>query len=281
MMKVRLLTITFVCAYCIVAHAQTSQNSYHPFEEEGKIWDAQVGIIRENIFVNKIEGDTVINGENWKKVYNFSAFGIGGGYTYYLALREVGQKVYAIAKGSNRPRLLYDFGLKVGDTVRCGVEGNAFGCLLDTNEKLDTLMGFAIRNRLKVKSIDTIHVNAPYTRESYLRRFTFTLLDAYREPLAVDYEIVWVEGVGSGAGPFSPWQPLLPFENFLLECTVDKIHIFGYPYPRSYEIFTTNIGSPQYKTTGGMGFYNLQGHKLNALPQNGVYIQNGKKIIGK
>ena len=279
MKKARFITAAFVSAICLAALAQTSHDSYHPFVEEGKTWKAQVGIIRENIFVNKIEGDTMINGENWKKVYNYSAFGIGGGYIYYLALREVGQKVYAIAKGSNRPRLLYDFGLKVGDWVKCGVEGNAFGCLLDTDEKLDTLMGFAIRNRLKVKSIDTIHVKAPYTRESYLRRFTFTLLDAYREPLAMDHEIVWVEGVGSGAAPFSPWQPLLPLENFLLECTVDKIHIFGYPYPRSYEILTSSIGSPQYKATGGMGSYNLQGHRLNGQPQNGIYIQDGKKIL--
>ena len=277
MKKARFITAAFVSAICLAAQAQTSHDGYHPFVEEGKEWEAQVGIIRENIFDNKIEGDTVINGENWKKVYNFSGFGIGGGYTYYLALREVGQKVYAIAKGSNRPRLLYDFGLKVGDKVWCGIEGNAFGCLRDTDEKLDTLMGFPVRNHLQVKSIDTIHVSSgPYKRESNLRRFTFTLLDAYREPLAMDHEIVWVEGFGSIAGPFSPWQPSLPYENFLLECKVDKTYIFGY-----YKIFDepAAISSQKYQKASNSGIYNLQGHRLNGQPQNGIYIQDGKKIL--
>ena len=279
MKKAKFITAAFVSAFCMAAQAQTSQDGYHPFVEEGKAWEAQVGIIRENIFENKIKGDTVINGENWKKVYNFSGFGIGGGYTYYLALREVGQKVYAIAKGSNRPRLLYDFGLKVGDKVWCGIEGNAFGCLRDTDEKLDTLMGFPVRNHLQVKSIDTIHVSSgPYKRESDLRRFTFTLLDAYWEPLAMDHEIVWVERFGSIAGPFSPWQPSLPYENFLLECKVDKTYIFGY-----YKIYDepAAISSHKYQKAKNSGFHDLQGHRLNGQPQKGIYIQNGKKIISK
>ena len=106
-------------------------------------------------------------------------------YSYYAAICDVDKKVYIIAMGSCRPRLLYDFGLKVGDELKCGMEGNAFGCLRDTEEKTDTLLGFPFVSYLKVKSIDTIHVSGQYVRENYLRRFTFVLLDGFREPESI------------------------------------------------------------------------------------------------
>ena len=49
-----------------------------------------------------------------------------------------------IAAGSSRPRSLYDFGLKEGDIVRCGVEGNTFACLLEVGEMPDSLLGFPL-----------------------------------------------------------------------------------------------------------------------------------------
>ena len=202
-MKARLITIGFVYAFCMTVQAQALQVDYQPFVEEGKVWDKQVGRTKENSFLNQIDGDTLINGETWKKVYNTAGFGYQATKSYYAALREEGKKVYAIAKGSDTPRLIYDFDLKVGDELKCGVEGNAFGCLRDRSEKPDTLLGFPFRKSLKVKSIDTIHVSGPYIRESYFRRFHFYLLDTYGAP-ETQREIVWVEGIGSGAGPFQP-----------------------------------------------------------------------------
>ena len=81
--------------------------------------------------------------------------------------------------------------------VRCGVEGNAFGCLLEKDEKPDTLLGFPFESYLRVDKIDTIKV-----RELQFRRFTLTLLDAYKEYYRNGEEsfinnVVWVEGIGS------------------------------------------------------------------------------------
>ena len=75
-----LLSVTFV----ILAKAQTSQLEYHLFAEEGKTWETQVGGIKENVYGNQINGDTIINGESWKKVYNYVGFPECG-YTYYAA----------------------------------------------------------------------------------------------------------------------------------------------------------------------------------------------------
>ena len=273
-MKARLITQAFVCALCMVSQAQELQVEYHPMVEDGKVWRNQVGGTRENDYCNYIDGDTLINGENWKKVYNTAGFGYGG-YFYYLALREVEKKVYAIAKGSNRPRLLYDFGLKVGDIVACGVEGNAFGCLRETGEKPDTLMGFPYRNSLRVESIDTLHVSGPYTKESYRRRFTLMLLDAYRE-LETEHEIVWIEGIGSAAGPFLPWMPVPEPDSMFLRCQIGKEYLFCFFVDNE----TKKVSSPQYQPTRSDGFHDLLGRRLSGQPQKGIYIQDGKKMGG-
>lgn len=138
-MKKCLLLLLMSLSFASFAQAQ--QEGYYPFAQEGKTWETREGMIMENTYGNCIDGDTLIDGESWKKVYNYHGFPEFN-YSYYAAIRDVGTKVYAIAKGSSRPRLLYDFGLKEGQTVRCGVEGNAFGCLLDADEKPDTLLGF-------------------------------------------------------------------------------------------------------------------------------------------
>lgn len=218
------------------AFAQTSQLEYSPYAQDEKSWKSRVGLIPENTYYNSIDGDTLINGETWKKVYNYMYMPGLRTPSYYAAIRDVDKKVYAIAKGSNRPRLLYDFGLKEGDMVMCGMEGNAFSCLLDKDEPLDTLLGFPFIGFLMVDRIDTIK-----TRGLEHRRFTLTLLDAFQDPYRIGEEgvienVVWIEGVGSGAGPFSPWQPLPPEESLFLSCSVNGTVIFGYPdFYESYD----------------------------------------------
>jgi hypothetical protein len=44
--------------------------------------------------------------------------------------------------------------------------------------------------------------------------------------------------------------------------------------------FTTGIGSSSAPALGG-DIYDLSGRKLQTLPQKGIYIQNGKKILVK
>lgn len=276
MMKARLLTTAVVYAFCMAVQAQALQVDYQPFVEEGKVWEKQVNGTKENVFLNHIKGDTLINGENWKKVYNTAGFGYLASTSYYAALREEGKKVYVIAKGSDTPRLIYDFDLKVGDELKCGVEGNAFGCLRDRSEKPDTLLGFPFRKSLKVKSIDTIHVSGPYIREGYFRRFHSFLLDAYGVP-ETKREVIWVEGIGSGAGPFQPWEPIPENDIMLLSCRVGQESIFAL----ISDFETTTVSSHQYQHTESCEIYDLQGNRISGLPQKGFYIQNGKKKLMK
>ena len=265
----RLITcVLAICAY--YAQAQTPCSANHQFVEEGKTWESQIGLIELNVYGNRIDGDTLIGGESWKKVYNY----VGSpehGYSYYAAIREVGHKVYAISKGSDRPRLLYDFGMKAGDMVKCGIEGNAFGCLLEEEEPRDTMMGFVFSAYLRVERIDTIE-----RRGLLHRRFSLTLLNSFREVQADN--IIWLENVGSGAGPFSPWLPLPPVDTYLQSCVVDKTCIFG--YPDFYEDDETSVAVTRHHVgSKNSHIYDLQGRRLSAPPSHGVYIQDGRKLV--
>jgi len=259
--------------------AQTAKLVYRPFAESGKVWEAQVGGIKENLYGNQIDGDTLINGESWMKVYNYVGFP-DFGRSYYASIRDVGNKVYAIAKGSIKPRLLYDFSLKKGDVVKCGVEGNAFGCLLDKDERPDTLLGFPFVAYLRVENVDTIEA-----RGLQHRRYTLTMLDAYREYLMSEDgiligNIVWIEGVGSGAGPFSPWMALPPRDSYLQSCELNKVCLFG--YPDFYEDYATGgVSITRSKSNDPIVSYDLQGRRLTQQPRKGVYIRDGRKEVVK
>lgn len=278
MRSLRFIFLSIFGSICFYSQAQTSALDYHPFAPEGKKWETQVGLIMENVYGNLIDGDTLINAEKWKKVYNY--WWSEENSWYYAAIRDVCKKVYGIAKGSNRQRLLYDFDLKEGNIVRCGIEGNAFGCLLDRDEKFDTLQGFPFESYLKVERIDTIVV-----RNSVLRRFTLSLLDAFKYYYRVGFDaeignIVWVEGVGSGAGPFSPWMPLPPEGRIYSSCNVNKNCIFTCSdfYSTDNTQAITPTESVEVNPSNEHSF-DLSGRRVkngSGLPK-GIYIENGRK----
>ena len=271
----RLLLSLLLFAAGMTFKAQDFQLSYHPFSEEGKTCERQVGGIKENLYCNRIDGDTLIYGESWKKVYNYIAFPEFN-YRYYASIRDVGKKVYAIAKGDSRPRLLYDFGLKTGDVVSCGIEGNAFGCLLDKDEQPDSLLGFPFVSYLKVERIDTIKACGMERR-----RFTFTLLNAYYEPMETSGEIIWVEGIGSGGGPFSPWMPLPPRRTVYQSYMLNGTYIFSDTDFYDPEVLV-QVGSISSSEIEENNSFSLSGHRLTTPPtQKGIYIRDGKKVLIK
>jgi hypothetical protein len=280
-MKNRSFLLILLVFACIPGQAQTSELEYWPFAQDGKYWHCQVGGIKENIYESEIDGDTLIDGEIWMKVYNR----VTARKYYYAAVRDVDRKVYAIAKGSTKPRLLYDFNLKEGDIVKCGMEGNMFCCLRESGEQMDSLLGYPVNTYLKVERIDTIT-----DLDLRHRVFIFTLLDTFRYPFldrgngALRNNVIWVEGIGSYNGPFTPWMPLSPYNFMTRNCQINKTYIFSYPYPIEGEDGvdeTESISSYHHATDNGGTVYNLQGIQLTSPPEKGIYIENGKKRMVK
>ena len=272
--------LSLISLFLACESIQAQDAGYRPFTQEAKRWETQVGGIKENNYCYSIDGDTIINGEYWKKVYNYIAFP-NLNKAYFAAIRDMENKVYVIGKGRNRPRLLYDFGLKVGDVVQCGIEGNAFLCLLDKDEPSDTLFGFPFATYLKVESVDTIEA-----RGLQHRCYKLTLLDAYQQPFGDEENpilesVIWVEGVGSGSGPFSPWMPLPEPNMQYLSCLVEQTCIFG-PSDFYDAGITVSINNTRNNLKESSQPFDLSGHRLSSPPtRKGVYVKDGRKVLIK
>lgn len=278
--KMKLMFAWFLGVLSMSATAQETPENYRPMAQDGNKWETQVGIIMEGIYTHYIDGDTVIGGKIWKKVYNTFWDSTP---SYYSAIRDEGRKVYAIAKGSTKPRLLYDFSMKKGDKVVCGMEDTAFQCLIDKGEQPDTLYGFPQSFYLSLERIDTIEVSGV----NY-RRFTFKLLDSlqafimYTKNGELNYmdDIVWIEGIGSCHGPFSPWFSPLPQGATFLKYKNNKginFHDF-FMSPRTNAIRDSkHLNGIGQATTNNS--FDLQGRPLAEEPARGVYIKDGRKYV--
>ena len=131
MMKLKSLFVNLLLSFCVAAHVQGAGKYYSPFAQDGKTWKSQVGLIMENVYGNRIDGDTLIGGEIWKKVYNYI------GYpelhnSYYAAIRDVDKKVYAMG-GMNLDNISTAKSLGFGGVVICGDLWNRF----DIHNELD------------------------------------------------------------------------------------------------------------------------------------------------
>ena len=143
--------------------------------KEGKVWryqstNAMTGYnYQYELF---IEGDTLIGGEAYKKLYKDKQK-----YLYQGALREEGSKVYFVRSGHENIEFLYDFDLPVGETMHYG-HYDATAVARD----VITVKGIE-RKRVKVKEIQT-DPDEEWSNEE---------LTGY-----------WVEGIGSGGELLDP-----------------------------------------------------------------------------
>ncbi len=107
----------YVMAYSMVneitSNIEETQDDYHPLIEEGKVWTYHYHSFNGREFnVDRIiDGDTIIGGLTYKKIYDK----VGGQYQY--ALREKGKKIYIVYPHHETTSLLYDFSKNAGDVI--------------------------------------------------------------------------------------------------------------------------------------------------------------------
>ncbi|MBR6893408.1 MAG: DUF3244 domain-containing protein [Bacteroidaceae bacterium] len=140
---------------------------YRQFVEDGKAWTYHYhGYNGREFNVGRIiDGDTIISGQAYKKIYDK----VGGQYQY--ALREEGKKVYMVDDHYETESLLYDFSKDAGDVI-------------------DELV-----YPLIVASVDTIDIDGVKFRRMRVQ-------DANQPVEEWDDEMInmynfWIEGVGS------------------------------------------------------------------------------------
>lgn len=280
------LTITFIgivmkkhflLLYMITVWLHLSAQTENHFVVEGKVWHEFQKILgTEYEHTRYMTGDTIINGEEYKKVYERSTRYQNGECEflpdkYIFAMREENGRIYVCQLGSLK-RLLYDFNLKVGDSL--------------------SYMEFY---KTTVTSTDSIFVNGilrkrQWVTDEYYRADEYEYFYGEEWNEEVDGARVqtasscWVEGIGSSTGLIADYfyplnsAPLYRF-TVIKDCYEDGVCIFT-EQDFSTESITSGIKFIQDSDVPQPSFYNLQGRRLSGQPQRGgVYIQNRRKIL--
>ena len=270
-MKNLLLTIA-LALFGFRAAAQ----QYRPFVEEGKTWrvasisprndDLTYPVDHEYYFM---KGDTIVAGKTWKKVYHTSSS------KFDFLVREENKRVY-YAPYPGREELMYDFNVAVGDTVAYRDIREFYNG--DTAENYEKYC----RNwdSIAVETIDEVKDKAGHAYRCYglYRKWTYNYYnpDEYNTEVQVgEARDIWIECLGSTGNAFqhaitTTWL-IGSRQHVLEECSVgDEI---------LYHHDLSGITAPKLDATDKAAIYDLSGRRLQAIPQRGVYIVNGKKYI--
>ena len=257
--KIQAALIMLACPFATFA-SQDGGEDYHPFVVEGKTWTCQETHWKD-IFPTSYEtiytimGDTVINGESCKKLFIKHTSWSNRDYSYIGALIEQDKKVYFMKNEIMQKRLLYDFSLEeVGDGfVRDDPAEILYISLVA--EKIISLYG------------------KTYRQMEIITRPNNNYEDRY------EYKDIWIEGVGSITNPLlfylrsddGFYHVKTCYENG--ECIFDRDEYLA-AYPDGITSTTTH-------QKANFPVFDLQGRRLNGVPQRGIYIRDGRKYVVK
>lgn len=161
------------------------------------------------------QGDTLINSEQWFKLYSTSDSTFQNDLLYRGLLRAENSKVFYLDT-LNQLETLYDFSLSVGDSVLFDLYG-------------------IYSEWLQVINVDSVQINGDYYRRLKFDEPSFSAFDWLDEE--------WIEGIGSKHGPLFPAFPVkfseeIP-DSMLLTCSSsDNQQIWQHP---SYQSCYVNI----------------------------------------
>ena len=255
----KMLFLLFVLSSSLNLHAQ---DNYRPLVEEGKTFNYIVDdvhyefdkennrMIRHDKYLPSslvIKGDTVVDGIEYKKIMHESE-----SVTYYNEDENPNFLYGIIVEGfffyENKEFLIYDFGLNVGD---CFVED--FNGLFTTTLKLESI---EVKDGKRIFNFSTNNNQSPTRQwmEGAGGRYALGLEEIWDIPTCIECD--WL---------YPQYQSCYIGDDCL--CTFD-------------ENGNVVLGVEVIKTIDGKddSIYDLQGRRLNAEPERGLYIKDGKKI---
>lgn len=104
----------FCFAICLISNITAQNGKYIPIPSNMIVYGREATVTDQTIFTDyrmEIGGDTVVNGIHYSKYYNWKS--IAGGIRNDI----LNKKVYLYSIQTGKEKLLYDFGLAVGDTI--------------------------------------------------------------------------------------------------------------------------------------------------------------------
>jgi hypothetical protein len=203
--------LTAFLMFLLLTLPAISQTSvYHPFPDSNVVWNVEssspcsVGVSDRFWMSYIIQGDTIIGANNYHKIFlawmieHWTCFGLNfssPGY-YNGAIRQdtVARSVYFVDRFDSTERILYDFNLNVGDTIRGYLMSN--GCPTDSI----------------IREVDSVFING-----NYRKRWR---VDLFYGPNYI------IEGIGFTGGPFIPVCSWFEGGAVLVCCTQDNVVLF-------------------------------------------------------
>lgn len=254
--------------YSLASFAQ--ELDYHPLLKEGKVWNylyrdvniwEQYEKTEEHSYV--INGDTIIDDKSYKKMYHLTP----DGTSFCCALREENRQVQMYVDITDENNPLHDYYLTSGEIL-----------LYDFN--LPPGESYYI-SWMKFEYVSS------FVKDFYDRQFTTHHYLHFLYPQDENYpssDMYIVEGVGTrdGWNIMDLWRTLPTNGIYQVEdfksCYEDGECIFTI---EDFQQIYTDIKSVNNTHKSTATVYNLQGQRLTDKPQNGIYIQNGKKVVVK
>ena len=238
--------------------AQEGEREYVPFVEEGKIWYCGEGRSINCIFT--MSGDTLINDREYKKVYcQCEDFYEDMEQHYYCSVREKDCQVFIIEEKATEEKLMYDFSHPEEIIL---LTYNDFPFARTDGERR--------------------HDFLPGQMEYLICRFSEGEVDYSNDSSS------WIDGVGAPlSNPFAFEfshllfdKPKLGINNLVISCMKgDKIIFYLDWMAEPIEPASIDADFQFNDSQAAPHLYDLQGRRLNGIPQKGVYIQNGRKYV--
>ena len=275
----RISSIIAMFALCV---GSALAQKYHPFVEEGKEWIVLRGDMGDTYRIYTMKGDTVINGTTWKKSgfrdyrwWDYREFSSFSGF-----FREEDGKVYYLPVYDSIQCYLYDYDLN--KTVdRFYVKQDSVGFLF-----MD--MNLEVGDTCNTWSMWPGTTGMQYYPKSTAYKVEWVEYNGQmRKKINMKYAkkgMTWVEGIASFNG--YPWEndgdlgwgdsaalALCRTPNEVLYKD-DLLYDGAIEF---YENLKLSIRVPQVEENPVL--HDLQGRRLTAEPQHGVFIKGGKKVM--
>ena len=280
----------------IASSLNAQDTDYRPLIEDGKTWvsfnphdlsnyNGYNGPWMGYTQYDKIEGDTIINGHPCKFWNQHYVSRVGNIELFVkIPVYEENRKVYFFLEGDKEPRLAFNFGAEIGDTIIAqSIEGlyiNYYWKYLSEKYEYANLWS----DTLCIKSIEKMNVGG---REQKVFYYTSHLFN--EEQFMKD--VYLMEGIGSNETSVQNIGPNIISWNGiaqLIYCTLgDEVLYFDAEGATKYGLpLPTSVTSPSDKSVNcksvNSKFHDLSGRGLPTLPTRpGVYIKDGRKVLIK
>jgi hypothetical protein len=255
------LLLMFISVLPCSLHAQ----EYESLLSESRVWNTLLTSSTANVHYEeeetKLMGDTIIDGIHYKRKYTrYRDYGEGVFGNWEAQSRYIGQdgaKIYQYNSNIysdpeyNKPHVMIDLSLKVGDT---------FNYYWEINMDLE-------QAAFHVVAVSDTILPGDVTQK---RRKCL-----YLERLSEHH--VWVEGIGEiklGLFVQDKFRTTGALHT-LLKCSEGESVLYEIPMSTGISKICTE------STNHSEAIYNLQGRRVQGQPKRGIYIQNRRKVMVK